>query len=275
MPTTIARLVDLGAPIAAGRTAEVFAFGEGRVLKLLRPGFPVEMGEREARLAERVGAVYAGAPKCLGSAAVEGRFGLIYERVKGPSMDDEIRRHPWALDRQARTLASLHVAMHESSGVGLPDQLPALRAAIERASPLLQAAARDTVARRLDRLSTGTSICHGDLHPGNVILGSDRAVVIDWENARSGNPAGDVARAIYLIRDTPIDVSPVFARFAAAIRRRFTDSYLARYRQLRPLVPEELTAWRLPILAARLAEGIQEERRSLLARIDQELSVAD
>jgi len=49
--------------------------------------------------------------------------------------------------------------------------------------------------------------------------------------------------------------------------------YLTAYRRHRPVDIEELEAWRLPILAARLAEGIEAENDMLLTRIDADLAI--
>jgi aminoglycoside phosphotransferase (APT) family kinase protein len=267
--------LELGPRIAVGRTSEVFAFGDGRVLKLLHPEFE-QLGEHEAAVATLLARVYPGAPACLGTVTDGGRFGLIYERVDGPSMNERLDRRPWQLDRMARDLADLHAEMHEADGSGLPEQLPRLRAAIERACPALPPVAFDAALARVAQLRPGTAVCHGDLHPGNVLLGSDKAVVIDWENARCGNPAGDVARSLFLLRDGAPDHPPnsVVRLILGVARRRFAAVYLARYRALRPLDDAELRAWRLPILAARVAEGIEEERPFLLSRIAHEVQAA-
>ena len=38
------------------------------------------------------------------------------------------------------------------------------------------------------------------MHPGNVIVTPRAEVVIDWETATCGSPAGDVARTLFLLR---------------------------------------------------------------------------
>lgn len=264
-------IADLGVPIGAGRTAEVFPFGEGRVLRLLLADIPADAAQREADAAVVVARVYQGAPRSFGTTLIGGRVGIVYERIDGPTMDQQVRRTLWRVASLARTLGELHAAMHESSGVGLPDQRVGLRLAIDRAAIHLPARAHDAALTRLEALPRGAVVCHGDLHPGNVIIGPDRAVAIDWDNASSGAPAADVARAIYLMRDTPISEPPILRPFVRAIRNRFTSEYLARYRDIRRLDAAELDAWRLPILAARMAEGIDSERAALHARIEQEL----
>ena len=81
---------------------------------------------------------------------------LVLELVEGPTMLADLGRRPWRLRAHARALASLHRDLH---GVDYEDG----------------------------------RLLHFDLHPENVILGSSGPVVIDWTNARSGDPAVDVA----------------------------------------------------------------------------------
>lgn len=263
----------LGTPIALGRTAEVFALGEGEILKLLRPGFPAGIVKHEADAARIVAHVYPGAPHLIRELSVDGRIGLVYERIDGPTMDSFVKAHLGQVQRLGRTLGELHATMHGADGAGLADQVASIEAAIDGAASDLPIGARETALRRLVRMPSGSSVCHGDLHPGNVILGTARAVIIDWGNARTGNPVADVARSVYLIRDTPMQGAWLLRPVVGALRRQFVGAYLARYRELRTLDLTELRAWRLPILAARLAEGIDEERLGLLAAIQREIEV--
>ncbi len=263
----------LGEPIGLGRTAEVFARGDGEVVKVLRPGFPDVVGEREARIAALVGAAGVAAPRFMGATRVDGRFGIRYERLDGSSMLDRLSQHPREIDRLARRFGELHAAMHAADGTGLPDQRAEMRGAIERAGAVLPDAACRAALGRLDALPAGSAICHGDMHPGNVLLAAKGPVVIDWMTASCGDPAGDVARTLYLLRQSGIPAyMPRLQRALVALaRRRFGSVYLRRYRALRAVGDLEIRAWRLPILAARLGEFIDEERDAVLAQIQREL----
>ena len=268
-----ATLAELGDPIGLGRTAEVFARGEGEVVKLLRPGVPDGLGELEARVAALVGGANVAAPRFLGTTRIEGRMGLLYERLVGPSMLDYLARRVWEIDRQARQFAALHAAMHAANGSGLPEQKVELRWMIERAGALLPAHARQLVLERLDALPSGGAICHGDMHPGNVLLTPRGAVVIDWPTASCGNPAGDIARTLFLLRQSGVPTSLPWAQrsLIALARRRFGSVYLRQYQHLRPLDPRDVAAWRLPVLAARLGEAIEAERTALQRLIQREV----
>jgi aminoglycoside phosphotransferase (APT) family kinase protein len=266
----------LGEPIGLGRTAEVFARGEDEVVKLLRRGFPDLLGESEAEVAALVADAGVAAPRFMGTVRIDGRLGLIYERLVGPSMLDHVSQRPWAIDRQATRFAELHAAMHQADGSGLPDQRRSLRWMIDRAGEHLPDEARRAALSRLEALPDGDAICHGDMHPGNVLLAARGAVVIDWLTACRGRPECDVARTLFLLRDSglPTYMPRLRRSLIALARRRFSSVYVHRYRRLRSLDEREVAAWRLPLLAARLGEEIEVERASLQALIQRELEPA-
>ncbi len=123
----------LGPLVGLGRTAEVFALGEDRVVKLMRPAFPEAEAELEARAAQRVTDANLAAPRFHGLVRIGGRLGLVYDRVVGPSMLDEIVRDPTRSDTLARLMAELHAEMHERTAATLPSLVTGVRRAIERA----------------------------------------------------------------------------------------------------------------------------------------------
>lgn len=94
-----------GEYLARGRTAELYAYGESDVLKLLLPGFGAEMAQREAELGKLLHALGAPVPAVRGTVEVNGRGGVIFERVHGESLLVHLMRNPWRVARHARTLA--------------------------------------------------------------------------------------------------------------------------------------------------------------------------
>jgi Ser/Thr protein kinase RdoA (MazF antagonist) len=114
---------------------------------------------------------------------------LVLDRIDGPTMLDELRRRPWSLRRHARLLAQLHERLHE---IPAPAGLPAAGA--------------------------GDRLLHLDLHPDNVILSPVGPFVLDWTNARRGEPTLDVA------------LTWVIAATSAGLRGRlFVRSFLAHF----------------------------------------------
>ena len=262
-----------GVLLATGRTAEVYAWGDDRVVKVLRRGFPEEAGEAEAEaagLADRAG---IGAPRFIGPTRVEGRLGLVYERVDGDSMMARLLARPWSVGRLAAVLGQLHARMHEASGDPLPPFRDRFVTAVNGAVRHAGEAATRAALAMAEALPGGSAICHGDFHPGNVMISTAGPRVIDWVDASCGPPAADIARTLFLLRDgqLPKDIPLARRLRISLLRRRVVAGYLAAYGRRRPHDLDEVRAWRLPILVARLDEDIAEERDHLRRLIGEEL----
>jgi aminoglycoside phosphotransferase (APT) family kinase protein len=113
-------------------------------------------------------------------------------------------------------------------------------------------------------------LCHGDFHPGNVLVAADRVGVIDWASAARGVPEADHARAVLLLRwADPLPGTPLISRaLMAAGRSVFAHGYARAYSggSHRPL--QLVDSWLTVHAAARLSEGIEVERPALIAFLD-------
>src|SRR5512133_1656260 len=103
----------LSTPIAEGRTAEVYAWDDKHILKLYRDWCPPAWVEYEARIASAVYDAGIPSPAAGDIIDVNERRGLIYERIDGISMLQDMNARPWTMFKHARTLAELHVQIHE------------------------------------------------------------------------------------------------------------------------------------------------------------------
>lgn len=262
---------ELGQLIGRGREAEIHAWKDGQVLKLFFPSMPREAVEQQAQVARIASEAGVPTPAVGEIVEVDGRCGVVFERVEGPSMLAQAVTHPWQLRRLARQWAELQAVIHACKASELGSLKEAIRGAIE-GSEALDAAVRQAVLRRLERLPDGDRLCHGDFHPDNIILSPRGPVVIDWSNGLRGDPLADVART-WLLADMAAVPADMKGRWLIAVfRAAYYRLYLRRYRQLRPFADEELAAWQLPIVAARLAaEDIPEERARLTEYLERAL----
>jgi len=256
--------ISLNRPIGRGRTADVYDWDDGHVLKLFHNWFGSENVEYELKIARAVHASGVKAPAVEGLIQVQGRNGLIYERVTGESMLDIFQRKPWMVFTYSKLLAQLQVQMHECvfNGTDIPAQHKQLENKINHANAL-SASLKTSLLNALDSLPTSDRVCHGDFHPGNVLLSGKDARVIDWMDASRGNPLADVARTtIILIGAVESGQTP--NQFIKGLVRVFHSTYLRFYFRLRPGGEDEYRRW-LPIVAgARLNEGILELEKWLV-----------
>ena len=267
-----ASIESLGVPIGQGRTAEIFAWGDGRVLRLFRPGASRTWAVRELRVARAVRQAGIAAPEVFpadsedGLIEVDGRFGFVMERIDGPSMIDAMSRAPWCIRRYAESFAALHRSIHAAASTELPSQRERFHRVIDGVADLLAPEIVERLHAAVDAMPHERAICHGDFHPDNVLMSPRGPVIIDWGPATAGCPAADVAWTVYLAKHGG---APVGASFAVrAMLALFRRLFLALYR--RAYVRDAAFDWREvervePVIAAvRLGDGIPEERKLLL-----------
>jgi uncharacterized protein (TIGR02172 family) len=263
-------LPSLGKPIAQGLTAEVYVWDDTRILKLFHDGRSPDQVEYEARIASVVHAAGLPVPAVGDIVEVNGRRGLLYERVDGLSMLDSMSQQLSTLSQSARLWAELHADMHARSTV---PELPSQRAELAkhiRAAQLLPPDLQQAALRALDTMPEGDRLCHGDFWPGNVLMSRRGPIIIDWICATRGNPLADVARSSVLLLGGL--ASPLFSRAQKALIRRVHRTYLQRYFQLRPEGQAQCKAWQPIVAAARLSENVPGVHTWLLATVAAGLS---
>jgi aminoglycoside phosphotransferase (APT) family kinase protein len=252
-----------GARIGQGRTAEVFAWGNDRALKLYHAGWPATAAEAEYQKAEAVYKSGAPAPAVHSVMEVDGRHGVVYSRVDGPSLLNHTTARPWTIFHSARLMAEMHARMHACRPSGLPAQRVRLRDKIQASQPLpepLKQAALEALAQ----LPDDSVLCHGDYHPDNIVLSTDGPVILDWTEATSGHPLADVARTTLMMRHAAVPSHVPGRHIIEAGRMLWYQLYLRRYCQLTSVSPKQVEAWLLPVAAARLSEGIPLVEEQLL-----------
>ena len=128
------------------------------------------------------------------------------------------------LESSARQLAELQTSLHaDNAPMELPAQADTLMDRISQCS-LLSEEERAGALRALARMPRDEKLCHGDFHPGNVMLADRGPVVIDWIDASRGNPTADIARtSLLFLGHIETSQTPANVRTAMAL---YHDTYL-------------------------------------------------
>lgn len=254
---------ELSAPIAEGRTAEIYPWEDGYVLKLFRDWCPSDWVEYEARIARAIYAAGVPSPAAGEIVEINGRGGLVYERLDGITMLQDMNARPWMLFKYARRLAEMHVQIHRQSIPGIPAYKDRLHYDIRNTKHLDE----DLRARALARLATlpdGQKLCHGDYHPANILITQRGPVVIDWMTACAGDPWTDVARTCLLLTVGPKGAGDLMSPMIKIAIALYYRTYRSRYHSLVPDRQKQVERWLPLIAAARLSEEIIPEREALI-----------
>ncbi len=216
----------LGELIANGRTSEVYRYGLDGAAKVLKASTPPTWASVEASITDSVRRLGVPAAEVRDVVEIDGRAAVIFERIDGPSMWQRMLDTPADIEPLVLDLVAVQNAIHAA---GVPDALPGLvdrlRAKLTRA-PQLSA---DEIVRAhtlLDQLPIGSALLHGDLHPGNVLLGNGGMVVIDWFDAAVGHPLGDVARTMLLLQGSGATDLRHLPGTSIALAERVHDAYV-------------------------------------------------
>jgi aminoglycoside phosphotransferase (APT) family kinase protein len=270
-----ASFVELPERLLGGYETLIYAFRlsgvEGSlegplVLRLLAESESIRQTNKEKVFQNAVADAGFPAPRVLfggGEKTIRGRVFNVMERVSGHSMMVDLFTDPTQSADMANLLAQMHKELHaidadqvakaiETSGIALRavsldgelDNLeryvrdPAL-AHLEPGVAWLhkyQPAARDRVA-----------VCHGDFHPGNVMIEAGQMMgILDWSAAHLADPEQDVAASLVLLTvvapEIPSGLPPnLFAEFAGqyldayALLGTLDASRLVYYRALRAM----------------------------------------
>jgi aminoglycoside phosphotransferase (APT) family kinase protein len=252
--------------LAVGREADVFLLADGSVLKLWRDPAAVGRLDREAGALHLLADHGLPAARVLDRVTIDGRPGLVCERLPGEDLMAVLAQNPLLFLRAGRVMGEVHAAMHECEGPpDLPELHDDLRERIAAAPPLPEEL-RPRVLELLENLPRGDRLCHGDLHIGNLLGSWDAPVVIDWGDAARGDPTADVARTTLIHRiGVPPRDAPLAIRVLAPVGQgQLTRAYLRSYRRHRPVDRDLLARWEVVRAAARLIEPIPEEHDRLL-----------
>ncbi len=259
--------------IGQGRTAEVFLYQDRYAIKLFRPSFPKTAIENEYLVCSVIGSMLD-IPKVHARLTIDGRDAIVFDFIKGESGMKYLLRNPWGVKHLAEQFAGLHARIHS---IPMPHEVPDLKAVLTRNMDmhgLLPEESKKTIIRYLETLPDGTTLCHGDFHPDNILLHDRNVFVLDWMTASRGNPLADVARTAVLLQwAQPGPGMPAVIRaLLGTVRNKFYDRYVTQYVKLTGARLEDIQKWELPVMAARLMEWIPlTEKALLISKVNEKL----
>jgi Ser/Thr protein kinase RdoA (MazF antagonist) len=242
--------------LAQGRTAEVFAYGEGRVLKLDRPEW-TGLSTFEDAMLELLAAAGLPVARSHGAVSEDGRSGVVLDRVDGVSLTEVLAVAEVAeVAGLAERFVELQSRLNSITVDGLPPLVPRLRHELD--SSVDDAEVRAGLLTRLDALDDGTlGVLHYDFHPNNVLVTpDDRWVVIDWLTVAAGPAPADLARSLVLRGSRTTEPMASFMETVRCLGARQCG-----------LDDETLDDWVRIVAAGRLGEGFNGAEADWLERV--------
>jgi Phosphotransferase enzyme family len=250
---------SIGPVVAVGSRSVIHQWGERTVAKVPKPGIPASWIPHEAQITRAVWSLGVPAHRCHGVEDLDGTLVGIYDWVDGPNLWHQIEAEPAGGTAQGELLGRLHAEiLAVTPPVALPRQADRLRCKLRPACASFGLDLAEVLGA-LPPPGSGLRLCHGDFHPGNIIVSTDGPlVVVDWFDASRGPVVCDIARTSILLGAGLDDTAQVehLPGHTAERLRQVHDAYLSTVCALTGTEPAAVIRWRRVEAVARLAEGV-------------------
>lgn len=252
--------------LAQGGQAEIYELDKYKVIRVLRSKEDEENLKAEMAIMKLLKEKGKAVPKVYEYLKIDGRPSIIMERLNGETMLDEMKRKPFELLKQAKKLAKLHIEVTDSAeGLGIISINDRAAYLIPKAE-MLDKELKKFVLEILNQLPRGNDICHGDFHPGNIIISNGQYYVIDWSGVTSGEKLSDIAHTYLLLRNTPR--TPGVNMFQSLIigcsGSIISGKYLSSIEKNYPFDWSEFSRWMVVRAAERIYYGMPTEKEALI-----------
>lgn len=252
--------------LAQGGQAEIYEFEQEKVIRVLRNKEDEEYLKVEMYIMKSLKERNKPVPKVYDFLKIEDRPSVIMEKLEGDTMLTDIRKNPLKLLKNAEKLAKLHIEVTDSSEglqiLSVNDRAKHLISKAEKLDDNL----KEFIFNILSELPRVNHICHGDFHPGNIIIAEGNHYIIDWFGATSGDKLSDIAHTYLILRNTPkIPGVNSFQNFIIGISGNvISQRYIKTCEKLCSFDWNKFSKWMVVRAAERVFYGMPTEKEVLI-----------
>src|SRR3954467_11613522 len=105
---------SLGEKIGEGAFSEAYAWAPGQVVKLFKAGVSHLLGRHEERMIRAVRAAGVPVPEVFGEVTLDGRFGILLERLDGPTLWHLSRTGAVTFEQAGAIVAATAISVHKT-----------------------------------------------------------------------------------------------------------------------------------------------------------------
>lgn len=253
--------------IGQGNTAEIYRIDDNKILKLFRSGLHKGIIEREYQNSISIQKILDCVPKVYEMVEVNGRYGIIYQEIKGKDMLKIMFTSLWKFTKSAKKLAHYHLYIQKP----VKDNLCTVKAKLEddiNNVNVLSSENKEIVKNYLKLLPEGHVLCHFDFHPGNIMIADDKTYFLDWMTACKGDACADVARTCIMLKYGGVAHAPwVMRKLIKFFQHHMYKIYIKEYLMISKRSMDDINRWELPVATARLREWISEDEKQVLIQL--------
>ncbi|MBS3990807.1 MAG: phosphotransferase [Erysipelothrix sp.] len=115
--------------------------------------------------------------------------------VKGETIAHKMKKEKFPLGIE--TLIQCQSQIFQYQGLNLEDAFSSFESKISSSS--LEYNIKVKALKSLHSIEKSKRLCHFDLHLENIMMSEENIIIIDWVNAKLGNPVMDIARTYVIL----------------------------------------------------------------------------
>lgn len=244
--------MNLDRVIAVRNTKTIYRDGD-KCIKVFHAGYSKADVLNEALNQAKMEESGLSIPKVLEVTEVDGKWAIVFEYIKGKTLDRLMREQPEKKAEYLALLADLQLGVHGKTCPLLNRMKDKLNVKISQAE--LPATVRYDLYYRLQNMPKQDNICHGDFIPSNIIIAEDGTpFILDWSHVTQGNAVSDAART-YLLLCLNSGVEDA-------------ETYINLYCEKAGVARSDVQEWISIIAAAQSVQGNEAERKFLLSQVN-------
>lgn len=265
---------DLGAKMNTSRSAEIYEYGDGKILKLYFPSYPDSDIQTEYINTKEAFDKGATPMKIYGMAKCNGRLGIILERIMGETQIERFLKHFSYLFKAGKDLAYLHLMVHKKTTEKMPDYLETVIHLLDDpVFDFLDNTEKQNLIKYIHTLKDDNKIIHLDFHVNNVLMTKDdKFVVIDWMTACKGSPLAELSMMHFLLTQAELfpGISKIQALVFSICKKILNDKFMKTYLKETGLKKKDYEPYRITTLIFRYGTWkIESEKPRIVKEIKQ------
>jgi len=250
--------------IAIGRTAEIYNYSEDKIIKLFFENYK-ENVEKEFNINLLIQNKLKNTAKVYEKIIIENREGLIFDEINGKSFLRLIFENP---DEINNYIDIFYENQKEINNIQIQNGLERYEDEIVKSlktNDFLDKKVINYILKIIQNTEKRYNLCHGDYHPDNLLVENNETYVIDWINARIGNPIIDKARTYILLKfgSLPEEQDENTLKRIEIMRKKIVEKYIELIEK--DIENTELFfKWTLVMAATRTTEDIPIQEKNIL-----------
>lgn len=247
--------------ITQGGEADIYSIENDKILRVIR-NRKGKTFETEKHLFPVLAEHHINVPAVYEYIENEDMLAQVMQKIVGNTMLEQMQRHPQKLVQEIKKLARMHAQLlNIQSNCGLHSIKVIFNYFISM-PPCLDNKLIDFASKIMKELPINNYICHGDFHPGNILVQNDTYFIIDWSGAYCSDFVSDIAHTYLLMTHVPEvpgqsqKIHEVISSFGSYM----AEVYLKEILKLKEFSLSDFSKWTVVMSFLRVYYGMPSER---------------